>query len=273
MPIQNTSASDEISLVQLAVILVKRWKVMLTVFLLIMLATIAFIVLRPASYTYTSVYAIAEALNEEGELVGLEMQKAVLAKLDIMILPAQVRAYLNETGESSLPFSLDTKLLENTLLISLTTQASPTQAGDVEALHRRIVEALANGQAALFERKRASLERRLSYTRNAMRAVDVSGGVLVETAAAIERELDALQKGEVEQVAVRSLYPQGTDTGLIVALGVVLGLVFAIVGAFACHFVTLVRQSFVPDLSPLGDVRITKFIRDKPRASVSGSLE
>lgn len=273
MSIQNTPTSDEISLVDVAVLLVKRWKVLLAVFLLTMLATLVFILLRPASYTYTSVYAIAEFLDEEGKSVGLEAPKAVLAKLDIMILPAQVRAYLNESGQHSLPFNLDTKLLENTLLISLTTQASKAQAGDVEALHRRIITALAEGQMSLFERKRTGFERRLSYIKAAIRDVGVTGGVLIEVATAIERELDALQKGDIEQVASRGLQPQGIDASLIVALGVVLGLVFAIMGAFVCHFVTLVRQSLMPGLSPPRDARITKFIRDKPRASVSGSLE
>lgn len=273
MTIHNTPTSDEISLVDLAVILVKRWKVLLAIFLLTMLATLAFILLRPASYTYTSVYAIAEFLDEEDKSVGLEAPKAVLAKLDIMILPAQVRAYLNQAGLSSLPFSVDTKLLENTLLISLTTQASEAQASSVETLHRRIITALAEGQMSLFERTYEGLERRLSYIQAAIRDVGVTGGVLIEAATAIERELDALQKGGIEQVASRSLQPQGIGTSLIMALGVVLGLAFAIMAAFICHFVMLVRQSLVPDLSPARDEQITKFIRDKPRASVSGSLE
>lgn len=259
MPTHDASASDEVSLVDLAVLLVKRWKLLLTIFTLIALATLAFALLRPTSYTYTSLYAIAETLDEEGELSGLETPGAVKAKLTLSTLPAQISAYLDEKGWQSLPFNVDAQRLGDTRLIALTTEADSTQAGNVEALHRRVIEALVEDQEALYRRKRESLERRLSSIRQIMSSAGAAKEGLVESAGKIESELGALQAGRIEQIAVRSLRPQGIGTGLIVALGLVLALLLAVVGAFVAHFTTLIRESLAFDVShKRGDRQITK---------------
>ncbi|MEC9483936.1 MAG: hypothetical protein UMU75_11565 [Halomonas sp.] len=74
----TTPPSDEISLVDIAVLLVKRWKLMLVTFLVILLAAVAFALLRPASYAYTSLYAVAQAIYRlfERARSGLEQRLA-----------------------------------------------------------------------------------------------------------------------------------------------------------------------------------------------------
>lgn len=233
---------DEVSLVDLAVLLVKRWKLMLVIFLLVMLAAVAYALTRPASYTFTSLYAMAETVNEEGEFIGLETANAVLTKLDIMVLPRQTQAYLSERDWSNLPFEVKTQHLGGTNLISLSSQADSPQADDIQALHQRILEAIAEEQTALLERKRAGLESRLDDFQNAMRAAGVTSGILAEPANAIETELEGLHAGEIEQVALRS-QSEGANIKLIMALAVVLGVMLAIMGAFISHFIAAVRRS------------------------------
>ena len=81
-----------------------------------------------------------------------------------------------------------------------------------------------------------------------MRAVGVTTGILAQPASEIEREIDALQKGEARQIAARSLHPQGVGNSLIMALGLVLASMLAVIGVFVAHFATLVRGSLALDL-------------------------
>lgn len=233
---------DEISLVDLAVLLVKRWKLMLAIFLLVMLAATAYALTRPTSYTYTSLYAMAETVDEEGEFIGLETPQAVLTKLELMVIPAQTQAYLSERNGSSLPFGVKAKHLDGTHLISLSSQTDSAQADSVQALHQRILNAIAEEQTALLERKRAGLESRLEDFQNAMRAAGVTSGILAEPANVIETEIEGLHVGEIEQVALRS-QSESANIKLIIALAAVLGAMLAVMGAFFAHFIAAVRHS------------------------------
>lgn len=233
------SLSNKISLAGLSALLVKRWKLMLAIFLFTLLTGIAFALLRPLMYTYTSLYAIAETANEEGELTGLEAPSVLLAQLNDQILPNQERhldSSLGEQGGDASPLTVKAQHLEGTHLISLSTQARERQAEHIEAVHRQALETLAEQQAIFAERRRGSLERRLAIIQKSVKFAGADTDVHPQLLDEIEHELVALKAGEIKQVAVRSEQSLGMQAPLIVAIAATLGLLLALIGAFACHF-------------------------------------
>ena len=106
---QDTSApryqDDEISLVDLAKILVKRWKALVIIFTVVVLAALAYALLTPRTYSYTSIYSVAE--EEPGE--ALEAPKAMVAKAQNLYLGPETRKLLESKGLERLPFEVKIK--------------------------------------------------------------------------------------------------------------------------------------------------------------------
>lgn len=238
---------DEISLVDLAKILVKRWKAMAIIFGIIMLATLAYALLTSSTYNYTSIYNVAE--QEPGR--ALESPASLVAKARNLYIGPVTRELLASEGLQRLPFELQVQNPEATLLITLTSQASETRQEVVTELHDRVLMRLQEGQQAMVERRRQALERQLQSAERSLEAAQQSesqGAAEVVASimgriAGLEASLEELRQGEVSQTAVQSLKPMGTSRTLIVALGIVLGGIMAVIGAFFMQFASSVSKS------------------------------
>lgn len=244
---QQPHYDDEISLVDLAKILIKRWKTMAIIFVVVVLAALAYALLTARSYDYTSIYGVAE----QGPGEALESPQALVAKARNLYLGPETRELLASTGLANLPFETRIENPEETLLVSMTSQASESHAELVTELHEGVLARLREGQQALFEHRQQALERQLQSTRAALEAARQSDSLgaaevvasLMGRIAGLEASLAELREGEISQTAVQSLEPTGTSPLLIIALGIVLGGMLAIMGAFFMQFAGLVCRS------------------------------
>ncbi|GGY09656.1 hypothetical protein GCM10007160_41240 [Litchfieldella qijiaojingensis] len=238
-------ANDEdTSLVELAALLVKRWKAMLAIFLAVTLVASAFALLKPTKYRYTSIYQIAEYQNQDGDIEALESPGAVLTQIRSLVLPTATRAFLADHDAEAMPFPVDISQPSGTRLVVLQTETTQDQARNVEIVHSAVLEGIRSLQNRRFERLRQSLESRLATHETAL--ADTSGegtALLVEEIARLEDQLAAMQEGEISQLAVVSLEPVGLSRGVIIGSGVLLAIVLAVLGVFILHFAGLVRNS------------------------------
>lgn len=246
-PEPRRHADDEISLVDLAKILVRRWKALVTIFVLVVAAALAYALLMPRSYQYVSVYSAAENAPAE----ALESPSSLVAKARNLYLGPQTRQLLEDQGWEYLPFEVQVNHPSDTLLVTLTSEANPEHTGQVETLHQQVLKSLQQSQQALVERRRESLERQLESSREALKAVrdseSSSAGELIATytsrIADLEASLADLKHGDIDRIAVQSLEPVGTSRSLILALGIVLGGMLAVIGVFVLQFSSLVCAS------------------------------
>lgn len=235
---------DEISLVDLAMILARRWKALLIIFVVIVAISLAYALLMPRNYQYVSVYNVAE----QNPTQALESPSSLVAKAHNLYLGPQTRQLLEQQDLQRLPFEVQVSNPSDTLLVTLTSEANPEHAEQVEELHMQIVKSLQQAQQDLVERRRETLERQLESNRQALEAVrdsdSVSAGELIATytsrVAELETDLSDLRNGQVGQIAVKSLEPVGTSPKLILALGIVLGGMLAMIGVFILEFASLV---------------------------------
>ncbi|SHF81063.1 Chain length determinant protein [Modicisalibacter ilicicola DSM 19980] len=238
---------DEISLVDLAKILVKRWKALVVIFLVVVLAALAYALLTPRTYSYTSIYSVAE--EEPGE--ALESPNAMVAKARNLYLGPETRKLLENEALESLPFDVKIDNPEETLLVTLSSEANEADEKIVAELHEGILGRLQEGQQSLVERRKQAMQRQLESAQSAlesaqqsesMGAAEVVAGTM-ERIAELEASFAELREGEISQTAVQSLNATGTSRSLILALGIVLGGMLAVIGAFFLQFVSLVRDS------------------------------
>lgn len=250
-PERRYEHDDEISLVDLAVILVRRWKVMAVIFFLVVAIFVAAALLMPRSYQYSSLYSVAEYTNENGQRIGVESPASVVAKARNLYLGQTTRELLEEKKLTSLPFDISISNPENTLLLQLDSESSESNQRLVAELHQRLITRLQQDQKQLVESRRESLQRQLASARQALESAQqsesASAAELIATyysrVTDLESQLNELREGEVTQQAVQSLGPVGVGKKLIVAMGIVLGGLLATIGAFFMHFFGAVCRS------------------------------
>jgi len=240
---------DEISLVDLAIILVRRWKAMAVVFIAVMVCAVAAAFLLPKSYQYATLYNIAEYTNSDGELEGVESPEAVVAKAENIYLGAETRALLKAEKLDNLPFEVSVENPKNTLLVQFNSEAAKDERSLVSELHQRVAGRIKDAQAAIVNQRRNILKQQLETAREALasskESTSPNAGELVATylerVTNLEQELAGLHDGEVTQLAVQGLKPAGVSKTLVLAVGFFLGVLLAIMAAFMMQFCSLVR--------------------------------
>ncbi|MCE9681654.1 Wzz/FepE/Etk N-terminal domain-containing protein [Halomonas alkalisoli] len=240
---------DEISLVDLAKILIKRWKVIVITFLVVVFGALAYALMQERTYQYVSIYHVAEQASAQGVPTGLESPNSVIAKMENLYLGTVARELRETEGLESLSLGVSASQPADTLLIRLTSEASENNASFVVTVHEQLLSKITEDQDKLLERNRERLEQQLATAEQAMSSIEQSdrAGELMATyidrIAEIENRLSQLNEGRVVQVAVQSQSPTGTSRTLIVAVGLVLGGMLALMMAFFSHFTSLVRAS------------------------------
>ncbi|MBB3185642.1 uncharacterized protein involved in exopolysaccharide biosynthesis [Halomonas fontilapidosi] len=246
------ASDDEISLVDLAKILIKRWKLMVATFAVIVLGALAYVLLMERSYDYVSLYQVAEqAPTENREDGALESPSTIVAKTSNLYLGSVTRQILEDEGMASLPFQTSVSNPEDTLLVKLTSQSSEANGPVVESFHARVLERIEQDQQAQLERRSDTMQSQLESTQRSLElakeSTSPSAAELVasysQRVADIQERLAQLQEGELVQTAVKGLKPTGTSRSLVMALAIVVGGMVALMMAFLSQFAVAVRDS------------------------------
>ncbi|MAX32697.1 MAG: lipopolysaccharide biosynthesis protein [Halomonadaceae bacterium] len=250
---QRQAHDDEISLVDLAAILVRRWKAMAIIFAVVVLAGFAYVLTMTPTYSYVSVYEVAEqAPGGEGNADrALESANTVIAKAESLYVAHATRELLKQSGLESLPFEVNLSTPEDTQLVKITSQASEASSALVEKMHSALLNSISSNQQALVDRQRESLENRLESLQESLEAAEQSASPsaadllasYTEQIAMTKDRLGLLKNGRIAQTAQQSLEKTGTSRTLIMALAVVLGGMLSVMGVFLLQFVGLVCSS------------------------------
>ncbi|MDQ7727261.1 lipopolysaccharide biosynthesis protein [Halomonas sp. SpR8] len=240
----SLSSTENISLVEFVVLLLKQWKVMLLTIVLVLGATAAILFLKADKYDYTTMYSIASFETSEGLKRGVETPQEVIAKIENIFLEQERRAILAESESASLPFEMDISNPENTILLRITSVADNSYQPLIEKFHEGLIETLKEDQANLVESLRNSLQQQYEAYSEALAVAQESNSEgaselvasYFEKVFLLGRRLESVNEGESSQTAVRSLEPVGINNSFILAIGLVLSFVLAPVVAMFSIF-------------------------------------
>lgn len=245
-------ADDEISLVDITLILVRRWKMMAGVFVVIVLLALAFALTKADSYRYVSVYHVAERHPSGDAGVGLlETPESVVAKIDNYYFDMVTSQLLEEKSLDSLGFETTAKSPENVAFLTLDSEAGEDRAEQVTEYHQRLLDTVKADQDELVAKRRQTLEQQLASANESLDAAkestSESAAELVATYTGnvvdIEEKLAYLAEGNIQRVAAQGREPVGTSKALIMALAIVLGGMLAVMAAFLAEFAGTVRKA------------------------------
>ncbi|MFW3616938.1 hypothetical protein [Billgrantia antri] len=213
---------DEISLVDLAKILIQRWKAMLIVFTVVVLGASAYAwKSRPEVGEPRTAYTTLLSVGFKTPTVLIEPLRAVATQLEDAFIPAALQAL-----DTSIAVSVDFNERDTNVIRLKTTVSGNNTAEQIREVHQQAL-------APLVERHQNILEALAHQEEGTSRLIPPT-------------EARLLVPTEVTSLAQRSKLPNepsGTSPKLVIALGVVLGGMLAIMAAFMLHFASLVRES------------------------------
>lgn len=251
---RGTYHDDEISLVDVAKILIyRRWWLIGTSGLIVVLALAFALLARGApEYQYTSIYQQAE--TEPGE--SITSSASVIQQLESLDWPNYQRRYKDENSVDVLPFGLEINNPNHTTLITLNSTATEENRGQVVNMHETLLENAARRQQAALERRQSQLERSIERVSMLLERVEnansdssvVMAANYSERMFELENELENLTEGEVIEYAAQGSRQSTTFSGkVILALGLILGGIAGIIAAFTVEFIVKVRESLEID--------------------------
>lgn len=234
--------SDEIGLVDLAAIFIKRRRIFYIVFLVITLGGLAYALLTSEKYRYTSLLQVAE--KSSGEY--LEEPATTIATLQNRWLPEQETLFREEANKK-LPFEVVFSNPDETGLVRFVTEATLADRASVGRIHQKLIDKIQARQSALLEHERQSLMSSIDSVDRAIKTLQ--GGENTGTAIAeaferkvdLERGLDSLKDAEVLVVSRQSTDKTGPARALIVILSIVLSCMFGVFLTFFAEFAAVVK--------------------------------
>ncbi|MBO1519747.1 Wzz/FepE/Etk N-terminal domain-containing protein [Oceanisphaera pacifica] len=248
---QSSYHDDAISFVDLAKILVKRWKLMVAIFVVVVAVGSFYAFTLAKMYEYTSVYSVAETT------VGkkLEPMTGLQSKIKNVYLPQQVRTLLQQESLPSLPFNMNISSPKGSALIVLTSKSSEVNKELVTALHSSILKQLKTEQDNQVARRVDFLQQRIASTKQKFEALNNADSPKEsELAASLMTTIDSLElavanfnPSSIKAKAIQSLNAKGTSKKLIMALSIVFASFLAVLGAFFREFYSQVYYSLQKD--------------------------
>lgn len=246
---------DEISLVDLALILIKRrwWVIGIGVLVVGLAFVFALINRGEPSYQMVTIYETAQYTDETGREQPTQSINGLIQRLQTVHWPELRRTYVAErTDLDEMPFELEVSNPSNTSLLSLVTPAVASNQDEVERIHRSLLEPIIDTQTREFENRQRILQSQMDRIQTRLEQAETADSGLPPELFAqysdqlmeLEARLESLREGSVIQTAARGdRASDGPGGALILALGIVLGGILGLMAGFFAEFGARVRQA------------------------------
>lgn len=250
-PVYPYTAEDEISLVDLAKVLIKqRWWLLGVAVVCFLAAVVYAMTLKPA-YRYVSVYKVAEQEPNK----PLTSMSGALEMVNNLYWPSNSREYKQTNKVLNIPFTFDISNPEDTTLVIFSSEGSEANVVDIQDLHQRVVNDLDAYQQALVDQRRSQLETQQADIKRSLNTMSENTATtqaeitvsLYDRLASVERQLTALEDASLIELAEQADHASRVGKSLILALGLVLGGMLGLMAAFIAEFVYRVKASLDED--------------------------
>lgn len=235
-------ADDEISLIDLTLVLLHRKVLIGVIFLLCLLLGLTAALLMPRTYTYsTSIETGSQLIN--GQILPFESTETLSAKISHSFIPLVLNDYQKSMAkDSSLP-KITVSIPKKSSIILLETKGTETDGEQLTGLLNSITRKIQDDHARIYQSLKSSLESGLKQAQAMQNAATDLGAL--EGAAKIESyqsQLANLRETRAILPPMQSNEPTGTSRKLIVIASAMLGLFLAVFAAFGAEFWSKVKE-------------------------------
>lgn len=242
---------DEISLIDVPKIIIKRWRWSLGAFLCFLLGTF-FLLFYPGAkivtLDYVSIYKAAES-SPGSPIISLE---STGEKAELYYIGLVVQNFIEQKKVEKLPFKIEVETSGPSGFVVIKSSASENdkeKLNEIKESHKELVELIFKEESILINHKKEIWERNLKNAKQALEmlktaqslnAVELSAKYM-DQIVSFENALSGLRSGEILQLAYGNK-PESKKK-LIGALGIMSGFFMALIIPFFVEFFISVRQS------------------------------
>jgi uncharacterized protein involved in exopolysaccharide biosynthesis len=242
---------DEISLVDIAIILYRRKGIVIGTFILCVVAALGLGVLMGKTYEYST--AVTIGVLDDGS--PIESQQALESRLLKAYIPMVLGKIAAAHGEEieNLRYKVNVALPKQGNFVLISSKVKESDAEEIKGILTELVALVIAAHTKEQDAKRALLSQQIGELEREKAAYlsSISQGVNADPVMLMElgKEIAALKAKEKKFTdsfmpfePTRSIKPVGTRKLLIVTLGAVLGLMLGMFAAFLAEFIAKTRE-------------------------------
>lgn len=245
------SVDDEISLVDLAIVLVRHKKmiaIIITFILTIAVITTFFI---PSKYTFSSSLVIGSQLINN-ELTPFESPDTVLAKLQYNFIQQAISEYKLSNPEDKAKYKITASVPKNSLFVYIETKATEEDTKIITGLLSNISQKIIQDHKYIYDAAKTNISSLRNQAKSELElfgaAKDNQGEkrrLLRSVIEVYESALANLRSTREMSPPIRSIEPIGTSKRLIIAIAAIISIIIAVFAAFFVEFATRVKEKVV----------------------------
>lgn len=238
---------DEISLVDLALVLVRRKTIILAILSLFIVAGIALALTSEKKYDYRSSIEIGAQMID-GNMKSIEPPSSLLAKVDYSFIPKTLYQYQQQNPEDEKAYEITASNPKGSSVITLNMSATEDQSELVHGFIKSITQDILLEHDELFNTIKETLELQLTQATNRLNSMSNSTENLAEKNSLQDKidsylsQLANLRATKIISQPMKSQKPSGTSRKLIVVVAAFAGLFIGIFAAFFVEFAGKVRE-------------------------------
>lgn len=241
-------SDDEISLIDLVMVLVRRRNLMTIVFVsTIILGTIGAL-LTPKTYTYSTSLQIGSRVIQ-GTIEPFESSQTLLAKLQYSFIPLTLSNLRSADPDNKKYYNVDATVPINSQIIILEIKGTDDQAPLITQLLRNISKKVTLDHERIYNAIKQNLIALINQAKTELTTLSTKDSdqtdkkqLLHKNIEVYQGELANLQNTHAISSPMKSLEPTGISKRLIVMISIFIGIIIAIIAAFIAEFVQKVKE-------------------------------
>jgi len=247
----DLSTNDDISLVDLAVILI-RHKIMISmIFIIIVALSVVLAITKPNTYTYTASIEIGSQFIS-GSVKRFESPQTLLAKLNHGFIPQVLNELQLSSPDNKKRYNIKVNIPKNSQIIVLELTSTSDQADAKKEIlqkiiskalqdHKRIYDAVKRNYISLSEQAKADLA--AQNTTNKLSPDEIK--YIKNKIESYKLHLANLQPTREILSPIKSLGPTGGNKKMIVIISATFGIFLAVFIALFAEFSTKVKEQII----------------------------
>jgi uncharacterized protein involved in exopolysaccharide biosynthesis len=243
----NYSADDEISLVDLAMVLVRRKRIIVVITTFVILLSVITAFLMPKSYTFATSIEIGSQIID-GTIKPFESPETLLAKIQHAFIPQSLNKQRQTNPENKTKYKITSSIPKSSVIIVLEVKGTEDEADLLKSLLQSINQQAIFDHSRIYNSVRKNITSRLKQTTTDLEILKKTDDN--ETEIATQQNLIELYSSQLANLretreilpAMKSIEPTGTSRKLIVIISAFAGIFLGIFSAFFAEFVAKVRE-------------------------------
>lgn len=247
----NFCADDEISLLDLTVILVQRKKMILLITTFIIVAGIIAALMMPRLYTYSTSIEIGSQLISDN-IKPFESPQTLLAKVQNVFIPQALNKQRQAHPKDKEKYQITAGIPVNSEIITLEVKNTEGKSDVMSNLLHEITQLAILDHNHIYNSIKQNITSQLAQATNELEALRESNdkAELVRQQIVIETyhsQLANLRMTRELLTPIKSLEPTGTSRKSIVSIAVFLGLFIAVAAAFSTELASKIKEKIKSD--------------------------